>query len=465
MSAEAQDRSLYIPSEDPDHGRRFGIYWDYENAHIPSGADIGNIFVRMRAEVERHDGRISCFKCFNAPESHRVRMQDLSIECINASKKNRKEAADHRLVVDMFRFALENPNTHLTFVLISGDSDFAYPLATLRNYSHRIWVFHPKQASKALRDHAHLVRPWKPFCTAVRTKTTLITPRQSSSSAPAFAGVQSTALLRPGLIGSPATSPPASASTSASIPTLLSSTAAADAAAADDGNVVDDVDDADDADDDDDNDDDDNIDVDSEASAGTVASSMLATHAIEALMEIFEEHVDDDGSMLRSTLGIKLQEKYPSLVQRRGDARTLIKRAMDLGLLVPNPLSQHSLCHPSSPIVVGTDSPLPGDEAIDSETLAILLIEASREHDETGKLKFSLGSLKKRLKAYNHELVAKSKISEALNKAKSLGYINVIKEPVNRTPRSGQSKKSMQTMVVLEAQGLRLASSLAAQFE
>lgn len=72
----------------------------------------------------------------------------------------RRTVADKQLIVDLFTFALDHPRA--TFVLITGDKDFAYACSTLRNRQYRMILVCPETGvSESLRQSCDQVVYWR----------------------------------------------------------------------------------------------------------------------------------------------------------------------------------------------------------------------------------------------------------------------------------------------------------------
>ncbi|CAE6493008.1 unnamed protein product [Rhizoctonia solani] len=197
---------------------RVGIFWDYENCAPPSGTPGYVVAERLRATCGAY-GSVTQFRAYlelsapppttpslepnsndlpRAPTSPktlalRSELQSSGVSLIDCPHNSRKNVADSMLACDLVCFALDNPTpqipyaSHLpassysipntpfsaalpasvpslktTIVLISGDRDFAYPLAILKARKYEVGlIVPPGGAHPALRAQASWVMNWK----------------------------------------------------------------------------------------------------------------------------------------------------------------------------------------------------------------------------------------------------------------------------------------------------------------
>ncbi|CAE6386645.1 unnamed protein product [Rhizoctonia solani] len=200
---------------------RVGIFWDYENCAPPSGTPGYVVAERVRATCGAY-GSVTQFRAYlelSAPPpaapsplatpelnsngpcpptspktlSLRSELQSSGISLIDCPHNSRKNVADSMLACDLVCFALDNPTPQIphanylpaspynipntpfsaiypssmptsktTIVLISGDRDFAYPLAVLKARKYEVGlIVPPGGAHPALRAQATWVMNWK----------------------------------------------------------------------------------------------------------------------------------------------------------------------------------------------------------------------------------------------------------------------------------------------------------------
>ncbi|EUC57673.1 NYN domain protein [Rhizoctonia solani AG-3 Rhs1AP] len=264
---------------------RVGIFWDYENCAPPSGTPGYVVAERLRATCSAH-GSVTQFRAYlelstpppttplpsasvepsssdlsRVPTSPktlvlRSELQSSGVSLIDCPHNSRKNVADSMLACDLVCFALDNPtppnpqipyasylptspysipNTPFstmfptsapspktTIVLISGDRDFAYPLAVLKARKYEVGlIVPPGGAHPALRAQATWVMNWKDVLEGGSTHadgrydvTTSTTPRgradnvgvdgQTNGFAPSVQGVRRPSFApRRGSISSP----------------------------------------------------------------------------------------------------------------------------------------------------------------------------------------------------------------------------------------------------------------------
>lgn len=205
---------------------RVGIFWDYENCAPPTGTPGYVVAERLRTACGAHGSvtQFRAYLELSVPQSGpssqashptgadpslndlscpstslknltlRSELQSSGISLIDCPHNSRKNVADSMLACDLVCFALDNPavpqtphanyipsspfsipNTPFsavsplplslpktTIVLISGDRDFAYPLAVLKARRYNVGlIVPPGGAHPALRAQASWVMNWK----------------------------------------------------------------------------------------------------------------------------------------------------------------------------------------------------------------------------------------------------------------------------------------------------------------
>ncbi|KAI5826042.1 DUF537-domain-containing protein [Schizophyllum commune Tattone D] len=140
-----------------------GILWDYENVPVPKGYSGYGAVQRIR-DIALQYGTINLFKAYLQVNGHatnvRAELQISGVSLTDTPHVGYKDVADQMLQVDMLVFAWDNPPP-TTIVLISGDRDFAYAAAILRNRNFRIVIITPAQAVTCLREQATQVFDWR----------------------------------------------------------------------------------------------------------------------------------------------------------------------------------------------------------------------------------------------------------------------------------------------------------------
>ncbi|KAL7410408.1 hypothetical protein BDY24DRAFT_177683 [Mrakia frigida] len=144
------------PREAHEPVPRAGIFWDSEN----SGCFKPLKALKFLNELRRIAGPLSFIKIYE--DRHRLNpsleeLEASGVRVVEFKVAGRKEVADRSFILpffvgdeeyplivsptdlltsDMFAFAFEHPEA--TIVVVSGDSDFSYPLHTLSQRGHRI---------------------------------------------------------------------------------------------------------------------------------------------------------------------------------------------------------------------------------------------------------------------------------------------------------------------------------------
>ncbi|KAL7410409.1 hypothetical protein BDY24DRAFT_436404 [Mrakia frigida] len=119
-----------------DPSRRVGVFWDTEN----TGRFLGRESIVFLAEVKRRINRpinfIRMYEDISVQTLTSQYLQESGVHCVRFSAKGRKEIADHLITSNIFAFAFEHPEA--TIVVVTRDSDFAYPLHLLAQRGHEI---------------------------------------------------------------------------------------------------------------------------------------------------------------------------------------------------------------------------------------------------------------------------------------------------------------------------------------
>lgn len=147
------------------------VLWDIENVAIPTASAEtaltgSQIVLRMESALaDLGLGPIHEFKAFLdigkglVKQEMRAELQCSNVMLVDATNITQtKDLADKMLVVHMFSFALDHPPP-ATIVLISGDVDFAMPLAALRMRKYHIVLVLPlgRPVNPKLKNIAHKI--------------------------------------------------------------------------------------------------------------------------------------------------------------------------------------------------------------------------------------------------------------------------------------------------------------------
>ena len=150
-------------------GKNCSIFWDLENCPPARGTDPITIISALRdrflpvGPIKQIYGyaRLS-----RIPERLKVSLQASGCHLIDVPIQ-RKDVADKMIISDMVLFAVDNPvkeHHTQTIILISGDQDFAYPLAKLHMRGYQIALIVPTGgAAEILKRQADFVYEWTEF--------------------------------------------------------------------------------------------------------------------------------------------------------------------------------------------------------------------------------------------------------------------------------------------------------------
>lgn len=140
------------------------VFWDIENCAPPNGMHGTTVEKRLRESLREYGPIRQIFayaELHRFPELLRMELQRSGIHLIDTPKgKYEKDVADHMIITDMFLFALEN-RAPQRIVLISGDIDYAYTLARLRQRRYEvILILPPVGAHPILKEQADIILEW-----------------------------------------------------------------------------------------------------------------------------------------------------------------------------------------------------------------------------------------------------------------------------------------------------------------
>jgi len=142
------------------------VFWDYENCPCPMSAKLSNLCYDIKQRIDKFIGkklnkRIQLYCPMERLQPRtRENATDLGVLCMDVATKRKQESVDKRIIADIGLFAAElaensgNDIGHI--VLVSGDSDFGYILARLRDKSYigKIVMFVNDFAKDTLTQHA-----------------------------------------------------------------------------------------------------------------------------------------------------------------------------------------------------------------------------------------------------------------------------------------------------------------------
>lgn len=151
-------KSLY-PYTSPNNAYNtftWTILWDIENVSIPkyvNGADATKSLVNAVRSLRGnmyHDSvrRITAFTNLNRlTKAYKNELQTNGVHLYHCETAKRKDAADKALISELLLEARDLDPRNSGIVLISGDQDFAYPLASLRSNGFTTAVIAPQRIS------------------------------------------------------------------------------------------------------------------------------------------------------------------------------------------------------------------------------------------------------------------------------------------------------------------------------
>jgi len=172
---------------------RVGIFWDFENCAPPTGLAGYKVVDRIRTAAHAY-GSISCFKAYLEHQNQipasvaaslraitlRSELQSSGVSLIDCPHNGRKDSADFMMIVDVLTWAMDNPAPS-TVLIISGDRDFSYLLAILRQRRYTVVLVPPVTSHVTLTSQANFVREWRQDVLGVQSEAAGSAGLESSS--------------------------------------------------------------------------------------------------------------------------------------------------------------------------------------------------------------------------------------------------------------------------------------------
>ncbi|KXN82517.1 hypothetical protein AN958_02368 [Leucoagaricus sp. SymC.cos] len=140
-----------------------------ENCPAPANASGWEIVKEIRRAAQAY-GSIKVFRAYlelpehaSSPESRsyqlRSELQASGVSLTDCPHNGRKDVADKMILVDMMAHAIDNP-APWTYVLISGDRDFAYAISVLGLRQYQVVLVSPSSAHISLKSQATTCVDW-----------------------------------------------------------------------------------------------------------------------------------------------------------------------------------------------------------------------------------------------------------------------------------------------------------------
>eukprot|EP00486_Rosalina_sp_Unknown_P004599 CAMPEP_0201574894 /NCGR_PEP_ID=MMETSP0190_2-20130828/19688_1 /ASSEMBLY_ACC=CAM_ASM_000263 /TAXON_ID=37353 /ORGANISM="Rosalina sp." /LENGTH=462 /DNA_ID=CAMNT_0048003783 /DNA_START=180 /DNA_END=1569 /DNA_ORIENTATION=- len=142
------------------------VFWDYENCPCPMSTKIATLTYDIKRRIDHFLGkklnkRIQLYcPMQRLHQKTRENATDLGVLMMDVASKRKQESVDKRIIADIGLFAAElaeskgNDIGHI--VLVSGDSDYGYILARLRDKSYigKVILFINDYTKETLTQHA-----------------------------------------------------------------------------------------------------------------------------------------------------------------------------------------------------------------------------------------------------------------------------------------------------------------------
>ncbi|MCF2137019.1 MAG: NYN domain-containing protein [Candidatus Thorarchaeota archaeon] len=139
------------------------VFWDIENCAPPKNIRGSLVEEKLRKYLTGL-GPIKQISAYaqmkDFPHELKQELQHSGVHLIDAPHLSEKDVVDHMIITDMYLFAMNNAHPQ-KIVLISGDIDYAYPLARLRQHQYEIiLVIPPVGANRMLIEQADVILEW-----------------------------------------------------------------------------------------------------------------------------------------------------------------------------------------------------------------------------------------------------------------------------------------------------------------
>lgn len=139
------------------------VFWDLENCQPPRNLSGASVIQDLRQSL-REFGSLRQIRAYAdlklIKRSKRLELQHAGVQLLDVPS-DKKEAADKMMLTDIMMFAIENTPPQ-RIALISGDQDFAYTLAQLRNIGYEIILIKPPGgAHPGLRAQVDYLLDWQ----------------------------------------------------------------------------------------------------------------------------------------------------------------------------------------------------------------------------------------------------------------------------------------------------------------
>lgn len=139
------------------------MWWDFENCHLPQGANVFKVAHTITAALRGSGikGPVQITAFGDVAQLSRTNQEAMSATGITLTHvpNGGKNSADRSLLVDLMYWVSQNPPPAHLF-LISGDRDFATILHRLRMSNYNILLAGPESAPSVLCSAASIVWQW-----------------------------------------------------------------------------------------------------------------------------------------------------------------------------------------------------------------------------------------------------------------------------------------------------------------
>ncbi|CAN1169455.1 Meiosis regulator and mRNA stability factor 1 [Linum perenne] len=158
-----QYQSRRHQQEEDSRSVRVSVWWDFENCHLPAGANVFKVAQMITAAVRANGmkGPVQITAFGDVLQLSRSNQEALSSTGINMTHvpNGGKNSTDRSLLVDLMYWVSQNPPPAHLF-LISSDRDFASTLHRLRMNNYNILLASNESARSVLCSAASIMWRW-----------------------------------------------------------------------------------------------------------------------------------------------------------------------------------------------------------------------------------------------------------------------------------------------------------------
>ena len=139
------------------------MFWDAETVRIPSRYSAREMYEKLRTALQDYGRCRDGIRIIGDLQCQRrlcSELMDMGCWLFDVPPNGKPNRADGIIVVEIMAFALDHPPP-ATIILITGDSDYGYPLSKLRARGYRIILIVPSAVKASLKLSADVILEWE----------------------------------------------------------------------------------------------------------------------------------------------------------------------------------------------------------------------------------------------------------------------------------------------------------------